>query len=287
MTPVEFIARHDVRGALARAAAAYEGPVDHHWYEPVWDRQLQEIATLIESGETELLRVVDRIRASPEKRNVFTDVDERLWFGERLRMNRVLRSHLRHALINAVLYDACRDETESVVELGAGNGINLFEFWLTASPRRARYLAFEIASTGRLCTELMATLEPSMHVSAHAFDYRTPDYALIPNGQQHMLVFTTSSIEQVAELPRAVIDDLLGKADAVSGVHFEPVGWQLPEQDNPAHRRLCTNRGYNQNFWSLLTEFQQAGRIAIDRTVVNIYGRINHPTTLIEWHKLP
>ena len=51
MTAVEFIAAHDVRNALARAAAAHEGPVDRHWYEPEWNTHLQKITDLIESGK--------------------------------------------------------------------------------------------------------------------------------------------------------------------------------------------------------------------------------------------
>jgi hypothetical protein len=296
VTAVEFIAAHDVRNALARAAAAYKGPVNRHWYEPGWNNRLQKITDLIESGETELLRVVDRFRGTSlvdgdggraPKRNVFEDRgSERLWFGARVRMKQTLMVHLKRALINAVLYDACCADTESVVELGAGDGLNLFEFWLAASPRRARYMAFEIASTGRLCTELLATLEPRMRVSAHAFDYYSPRYDEIPNRQKHMLVFTVMSIEQIAKLPKAVIESLLDKAAAVSGVHFEPVAWQLPEHDNPVHKRGCFAHKYNQNLWSLLTELQQEGRIAIDRVAVDLYGRTYHPTSLIQWHKI-
>ena len=296
MTAAEFIATHDVRNALARAAAAYNGPIDHHWYEPGWNVSLQKITDLVESGETELLRVVDRFRGTsladgdggmPPKRNVFDDHGhEALWFGTRVRMKNTLMVHLKRALVNAVLYDACCADTESVVELGSGDGLNLFEFWLAASPRRARYMAFEIASTGRLCTELLATLEPRMRASAHAFDYYTPCYDDIPSGQKHMLVFTIMSIEQIAKLPKAALEGVLDKAAAVSGVHFEPVAWQLPEHDNPVHKRGCFEHGYNQNLWSLLTELQQEGRISIDRVVVDLYGRPYHPTTLIQWHKI-
>jgi hypothetical protein len=292
MTPREFIATHDVRNALARARAAYKGTIDHHWFEPTWDRHLQKIADVIEAGETDLFRIVDKFRVAPladghqEIRNVFKSVDERLWFGERMRMNPVLMGHLRRALVNAALFESCSDETESVVELGAGDGMNLCEFWLTASPRQARYMAFEIASTGRLCAELLGTLDPRIHLSAHAFDYYTPNYEPIPDRQKHMLVFTISSIEQIKELPKAVIEDLLDKADAVSGVHFEPIGWQLPDHENPRHKRGCLERGYNENLWPLLSELQQAGRISIDRVVADIYGKVFHPATLIQWHKV-
>jgi hypothetical protein len=293
MTPLEFIATHDVRNALTRAAAAYKGQIDHHWYEPAWNRHLQKIADHIEAGESELWRVVDRLRASPlvnprdEIRNVFKNLEERFWFGGRVSLNHVLYSHLRRALINAVLFDACRDDTESVVELGAGDGLSLCEFWMTASsPRAAHYMAFEIASLGRMCAELLATLAPGMNLTAHALDLHAPNYDVIPDRQKHMLVFSISALEQVSELPKASIEDLLGKADAVSGVHFEPIGWQLPDHDNPSHKRACLDLGFNENLWPLLSELQQAGRIAIDRVTTDIYGRVNHPTALIQWHKI-
>ena len=292
MTPLEFIAAHDVRHALVRARAAYTGKIDHHWFEPTWDKHLQKIADLVESGETDLWRVVDRFRAAPlldlrhATRNVFTQMEDWLWFGERVRMNYQLMGPMRRALINAVFFDACRDDAESVVELGAGDGMNLCEFWLTASPRQARYMAFEIATTGRLCTELLATLEPRMRLSAHAFDYYTPRYEAIPDRQKHMLVFSIYSIEEIRELPKAVIEDLLDKADEVSGVHFEPVGWQVPDHENPRHRAGCIERGYNENLWPLLNELQQEGRIAIDRVAADICGKVFHPTTLIQWRKV-
>jgi hypothetical protein len=286
MEPLEFIVKHDIPNALARATAAHKGPIDHHWYEARWNRHLQKIAGLIQGGETELYRVIDRLRASREKRNVFTNLEERVWMGERVRMNPVLMSHQRRALINAVLFDACTPDTDTIVKLGSGDGMNLFEFWLTASPRDAGYMAFEIASTGRLTTELLGTLEPRMKVSAHYFDYYAPVYDAVPSGQTHMLVFTSGSIEQIRHLPKAVITGLLDKAEAVVGVHFEPVGWQLPEYDNPAHRKRCLELGYNENLWPLLTELQQDSRIHIDRVVADVFGKIKHPTALIEWHKL-
>jgi hypothetical protein len=291
LTPREFIEQRDVRNALARVIAERQIPPDRHSYERTWNRHLQRMAGLIESGETDLFRVVDRFRASPlvdlrpEVRNVFGSVEEKVWFGARLCMNHVLYAPLRRALINAVLFDACRDDTESVVELGAGDGLNLFEFWLTASPRHAQYMNFEIARTGRLCTELLATLEPRMRVTAHPYDFCSPRYDPIATRQKHMLVFTIGSVGEVAELSHAVIEDLLDRADAVSGVHFEPVSWQLPGVDDPVHRQKCLDHGYNRNLWSLLSGLEAAGRIALDRVVANISGRTIQPHALIQWHK--
>jgi hypothetical protein len=287
VSALDFIVEQDIRNALARVEAAHTGPADHHWYEPRWDERLQKFANLIQSGETSLARVIAWVAAGPD-RDALGAGNDFIWMGERVSANPLLMGIQRRALFNSVLHARCGAETESVVELGAGDGMNLFAFWIAAAPRQARYMALEITSIGRLCTELLGKLEPDMRVSAHPFDYYAPTYDEIPDGQRHMLVFTSGSIEQIGELPREVIAGLLDKAESVSGVHFEPVGWQLSDVLDPlaeSHRQRCLGLGYNQNLWALLNELQKDGRISIDRTIINIFGKLKHPSTLIEWHK--
>jgi hypothetical protein len=283
-----FIAEQDLRNALARAAAAHTGPVDHHWYEPRWNERLQQLADLIEGGETSLARVF-AFTEPGRGEDPLGDGHEMIWMGERGPANPAVMAAQRRALLNAALLGACRPDTDSVVELGAGDGMNLFSFWLATGPRDASYLALEITGIGRLCTQLLARLEPAMRVSAYRFDYYAPDYTAVPEGQRHMLVFTHGSIEQIGELPRDALAGLLERADAVSGVHLEPVGWQLPGAENDplaqTHRERCLRLGYNHNLWPLLSELERDGRIRIVRVRAHVSGKVKHPTTLIEWHK--
>lgn len=283
----EFIVEQDIRNALARAAAGHTGPIDHHWYEPRWNKRLQRFANQIQSGETSLARLI--ARETGAERDALEDGREFIWLGGTVCANPLLMGVQRRAVVNSVLHRLCTPETGSVIELGAGYGLNLFAFWLADAPRHPRYMAFEISSTGRLCTELLGKLEPEMQVSAHAFDYCTPSYEEIPAGQKHIVVLTSGSIEQIRELPKAVISDLLDKAETVSAAHFEPVGWQLRDNIDPLatnHKKRCLSLGYNENLWTLLGELQDEGRIEIHRTIINIFGKLKHPNTLIEWHKL-
>jgi hypothetical protein len=283
---VDFITEQDIPNALERAAAAHDGPVDHHWYEPRWNKRLQSIARMITSGETSLARVVANLMALD--RDALEEVHDFIWLGDRVQSNPLLMGMQRRALFNSVLMRRCTPQPDSVIELGSGDGLNLFALWLAGAPRDARYMALEITSIGRLCTELLAQLEPGMRASAHAFDYYAPDYREIPDDQRHMLVFTSGSIEQIGTLPEAVIAELLGRAQTVTGVHFEPVGWQLLDESDPLatlHKERCLGLGYNENLWKILTDLQDEGRIRIDRLVPHIWGKVKHPSTLIEWHK--
>jgi hypothetical protein len=283
---VDFITEQDVPNALARAEAAHLGPVDHHWYEPRWNNRLQHVADLIRSGETSLARVVANVMGLD--RDALAEGNDFVWLDERVYANPLLMGVQRRALVNSVLGQKCSSETDSVIELGSGDGLNLFAFWLAIAPRSARYMAFEIASTGRLCTELLGRLEPAMQVSAHAFDYCAPRYDDIPDGQRDMLVFTSGSIEQINKLPTEVLTQLLTKAQTVTGVHFEPVGWQISDTVEPSaalHKERCLSLGYNENFWGLLMDLQAEGQITVDRVVLNIFGKLKHPSALVEWHK--
>jgi len=288
MTPLDFIEKHDVSNALAHARAAYSGTIDHHWYEPRWDKRLQKMADLIRAGETNISRVIDQVTGANSAFKSVEEAHEVVWLGKIVRANPLLMGVQRRALMNTLWGAACEQDTECIVELGSGDGINLFLLWLNGGPRTAHYHALEITRIGRLCTELLGTLEPAVHVTAHHFDYYAPGYGAIPSGNKHMLLFTNGSIEQIRILPKDVFTGLLEKAERVSGVHFEPVGWQLPGQDDPftaAHKARCVGLGYNENLLPVLNELEREGQIVIDRTIVNIFGKPKHPTALIEWHK--
>lgn len=284
---LEFIIENDLPNALQRARAAHRGPVDHHWYEPRWDEYLQRVVRVIQAGETNLARVINRTTFGAD-RDALDEPQECVWFGERVPANPLVMGMQRRTVFNSVLHGACTPETDAIVELGAGNGVDLVGFWLAGGPHDAGYRALEITSTGRLCAELLGTLEPALRITADPFDFYAPDYRVLPGRLRHMLVVTSGAVEQIGRLPRAVLEGLLDRADAVTAVHFEPVGWQIPGDGDraraDAHRTRCLSLGYNENFWGLLRELEDEGRIRIDRTVVDIFGKLKHPNALIQWH---
>ncbi len=69
--------------------------------------------------------------------------------------------------------------------------------------------------------------EQKIHVEY--FDYMNPDLSFLPN-KKNYLFFTFHSIEQIPELKRAVIDEILTISGNCFCLHAEPVGWQYNKE---------------------------------------------------------
>ena len=65
------------------------------------------------------------------------------------------------ALITETVLQACRDQTQLVVELGSGWGRNLLALWLGGGPRDARYVGAEYTEAGRRVYGRLAELDPA------------------------------------------------------------------------------------------------------------------------------
>src|SRR6478752_1963707 len=121
-------------------------------------------------------------------------------FGERVTLPRAAMTGARRDLIQRILLDACTAETEMVVELGSGGGINLLNLHLWGGPR-VPYHALEPTESGRACTGILAALDPGLDLTTAPFDFEQPRYDALPRVDAQVLVFTVHSIEQVTELP--------------------------------------------------------------------------------------
>ncbi len=78
-------------------------------------------------------------------------------------------------------------------------------------------------------------------------------------------------------LKKEALAGLLGMARDLTCLHFEPVGWQLDEKDRPpgagvSSEAYAREHDYNRNFWPLLKELQDEGRIRIDRVEAEVFG---------------
>ena len=287
----EFLRTLNLPVLLERITREEEARRPNHRYEEIWFRYLSKIATIAESGETSLSRVIDWLTFGESRKAFPAGLEMNYWLGKLVPMEPVeLTARAMIARI-APLSAATRSDTDAVVELGSGTDSNLISFWVTSGPRNAEYHAYEMAEAGRLSTEALAKFDTSLSIHTHAFDYYHPDYSSLTGGSRHLLLFTCGSIEQIAELPREAIAGLLDKAEAVSGVHLEPVGWQMTaeadlDEIDRKHRQRCAKYRYNRNLWGLLNDLQNEGLIRIDRTIRNLTGRPNHPATLICWTKV-
>ena len=170
-----------------------------------------------------------------------------------------------------------------VVELGCGWGHNLLNLYLAGGPR-VPYYALEPSPAGRECVELLARLEPQLDLRALPFDFQEARYDL-PTDNEHVLVFTVHSIEQVPALPREAITGLFGLGRAVTVVHLEPVGWQIGDSTKLSHR-YALRKNYNRNLWALLKDLEEAGEIAITRVVADLIGHKRYiASTLVVWQR--
>jgi hypothetical protein len=191
----------------------------------------------------------------------------------------------RRDLIQRMLLDACEPDTRLVVELGAGGGINLLNLWLWGGPL-VPYYALEPAETGRETAAMLAALEPKLDLTTLPYDYEHPRYDELPRVGGHALVFTVHSVEQVTELPREAITGLFELGARVTGLHFEPVGWQVVDEPDEAASEYAQRQLYNRNLWPLLKELEAAGELAIEAVQPDLFGdKSKNPGTLIVWSR--
>jgi hypothetical protein len=247
-----------------------------------WERLRVQAEQLVTVGEHELSRVLRLVET--DWRSADATPTEAPVFGTVLRLPRAALVGGRRDLIVRVVAQQARAETGLVTELGCGWGQNLLDLWLAGGPR-VPYFALEPTPEGRACAEYLATLEDGLDLSARDFDFEEPSYDL-PR-VEHALAFTVHSVEQVTWLPREAITGLFEVGRSVTGVHFEPVGWQV--EDRPelaATRKHSTKRRYNRNLWPLLRELEAEGEIRIETVLPDLIGfKPHNASTLIVWHR--
>jgi hypothetical protein len=172
-----------------------------------------------------------------------------------------------------------------VVELGAGWGNNLADLYLWGGPK-VPYYALEPTGSGRSCATLLAELAPELDLVALPFDYERPSYDL-PRDNEHVLVLTCMSIEQITDLRREALTGLFALGESMTVVHFEPLGWQIRgDPESSKAREYARHRGYNTNLWPLLVELAEAGELTIDRVVPDMIGhKRKEPSSLVVWRR--
>jgi hypothetical protein len=233
-----------------------------------------------------LPQVVARV-ARREYRAGATALAEReaVFDGRRVRVPGPVATWGYQGLIVETVADLCEAETDLVVELGAGWGRNLFLLWTLGGPPRARYVAAEYTESGCRAAGRLAELEPSLDFATVRFDYHAPRLEGLA-GARHAVVFSAHSVEQVPELPSAVVELVRSLAPRVSCVHFEPVGWQLDDdgagEGSTGH--YATEHDYNRNLVSLLREQEQAGLVELVSLRAEAVG-VNpaNATTVVGW----
>ncbi len=184
----------------------------------------------------------------------------------------------------------CSKETDAIVELGAGWGRNLFlTYFAGAGNEATQYYALEYAETARQATRLLARLDQRLSIDALPFDYHVPNFEDIPKSAAPTVLATVHSVEQIPYLSEAVFMDFLLRRPNTSGIHIEPVGWQLPPEVMKGRQARSSaayaeKHDYNRNLWQTLTNLEAAGHIKVTDVMPDIVGQnLDNPATLIRW----
>jgi hypothetical protein len=185
---------------------------------------------------------------------------------------------------------ACCGTTDAVIELGAGWGRNLFNAYLAgAGGEEMTYYSLEFAETARQTTDLLSGLETNLRMRSVAFDYHAPAYEAITPSDAPTVVISVHSVEQIPFLKEDVFLKLLERRPNLTGLHVEPIGWQLPEEEWGAAEPKSTEayaeqHDYNRNLWATLEGLEQRDVLAITEVSPDIMGlNVRNPSSFIRW----
>lgn len=182
-----------------------------------------------------------------------------------------------------------QNPVDAVVELGSGYGRNLVELFYRGGPKGIPYYAGELSESGTEMATMLATKMADLRIMPFRFDHEEPDLAAIAE-KSRVLFFTFHTIEQVATLRADYFKILAGHADRVTGVHFEPFGFQIaqfPGEVTDAQKRLIEGNGWNGNMVEMLTASARRGEIDITFMAKNMMGSDDpeNPTSLAVWRR--
>ena len=271
---------------------------DQKNYNDSWQLRLDKLVEYIESGESNIPDVLALYR------NYWLSgrygIDEKVPFVVDGQSHQLLASsghiYYRHAMAHSVLAQV-RPDTVAIIELGSGFGESLFTVWHerfgdrknTLRRNDTKFIASELSPAGRRASRVLATLDPLLNFEGRHFDYRTPRFDGLDFGSGHVVIFSTQSIEQVSEIPDDFLPRVMALGRNVTGLHFEPIGWQFTPQPEPdfvtRHRERCLSLNYNTNYWSMLDAARREQKIEIEIAEPQYLGFEYNPLSKIVWKK--
>jgi hypothetical protein len=242
-----------------------------HWqkfYESAWEYRAEVIKRLIADGETDPRRIIalqenseksfwlrydnDTIEPVPDAQNPYnfpmlpTDVP----LYRAVSVDGKFLKIPNYANIIDFLTDYIRDRSfDAIIELGCGLGQNLVKLYYSGGPKSIPYYAGEFAQSGVEAAHVIASLCNDFSLVPFPFDHCAPDLSPIEE-TGNILIFTSHSIEHVMEIPGNYFNLLAEHATSVTGLHFEPFGFQLSDNSDDvskAQKSQAIARGWNTN----------------------------------------
>lgn len=205
--------------------------------------------------------------------------------GRRQQMISSLAWGGQERLISDAVVDACTAQTDLVIELGCGWGWHILGARLAGAPRDALYVGAEFTEAGRRAAERLAALDPELRFKALAFDYNDPSSLASLGSFRDAVVFSVHSIEQIPRLVPEVPRAIAALAETVRCLHFEPVGWQVYEDNEfGSSRAYAEHHDYSRDLLDILRAEQAAGGLRIDAIECDLIGlNPNNTSTLVRW----
>lgn len=197
-----------------------------------------------------------------------------------------IAEHIRGETARMEFVAAALDsDTQAIVELGCGYGMNLFRLSQILGDREIRYIGAEVTQSGRdLCAKL-AALPYTVPLQVEFIDHNAPDLSFL-KPFDNVLIFTCHSIEQVRSIPDDYFSVLSKSAPKVKGVHLEPFGFQL-ENTSPQSKtqeELFVSKGWNLNFAACLLGAAHAGTVKVTDVRKDVYSvQRGNPTSVAVW----
>lgn len=259
-------------------------------YEAWWSRVRDALATEAAAGETNLSRLLHKIFAKTVGERHAKESISVLWGTEvpvpYQASNQIVRDWIADTVISQTA------GVDAIIETGSGWGYNLFNIWLRGGPN-VPYHAFEYTDAGReSALAVRKAAENGPHLNVHPFNYYEADFSAIKGRYDHVLVYSSHSIEQIGMLPESYPESVLSIAKKVTCIHFEPIGWQFAAENNHPIRdygqlAYSQKHNYNKNLWELLKKYQAQGRLVIDETSADtMCVKAYNGTSVIRWHSL-
>jgi hypothetical protein len=251
-----------------------------------WPPLLAEIDDLTAGGESSIARVV----ASLVRREMgplgMTPIDAAA-FGSTVRLPRAAAFCGYEAVIAESVIAACRDDTDAVIELGAGWGRSLLSVWIRGGPRNAVYAGLEYTAAGIECIRRLGMLEPHLKLVTAPFDFHLPVFPDLGK-IRHAVVFTVYALHQLTGVEKSAYRALLDAAPQMDMLHFEPIGFQMGQAGglDQRSRAHALKNGYNLDMWDVIENVRASGDIEVIAAEHDLFGYVDHyPMSLVHWRK--
>lgn len=286
-----------------------------HWksyFDKRYFADLQQFQRIIDDeGEVSLVRAISKFNRWTEEFEVVLDEDADtfvispkdwgdvprlptglpvfldMWaMGVDFRAPPYLKAQIDKFLIDYIQQAA--PDVDSVVEIGAGWGRNLFDLWHAGLGAEIELLSADSAKNAATILTKLKTLDPALPINPVPFDISAPDFSF-SQAKRHVLYFSYFTMMYASELDDAFFLRLIDANPNATFIHFEPVGFQLNKVQSHVARVQEVEaqlRNYNQNLMDILIGLRDKGVINLTHAYKDLlpYRHRAHAISVVIWN---